>query len=110
MEVYETVAEAAEKCRDGLGPVLIEAVTFRHSGHHVNDPGNYMPEDKLAYYKARDPVERARENLLEMGELSAQDIKSIEHEIEAEFEAAVKAARAAGEVTVEQFQEFISSY
>ncbi len=32
--VYETVSDAVKKCRAGLGPILIEAVTFRHSGHH----------------------------------------------------------------------------
>ena len=108
--VYETVADAVKKCRAGLGPILIEAVTFRHSGHHVNDPGKYMPEDKLKYYKDRDPVDRARDNLINMGKMSVKDVKAIEAGIEAEFEAAVKAAEAAGEVSVEEFREFVQGY
>ncbi|MEP0519753.1 MAG: thiamine pyrophosphate-dependent dehydrogenase E1 component subunit alpha [Hyphomicrobiales bacterium] len=108
--VYETVADAVKKCRAGLGPILIEAVTFRHSGHHVNDPGKYMPEEKLTYYKDRDPVDRARANLMEMGNMSAEDVKAIEDEVEAEFAAAVVAAKEAGEVSVEEFQEFVSGY
>lgn len=108
--VYETVADAVKKCRAGLGPILIEAVTFRHSGHHVNDPGKYMPEEKLAYYKDRDPVDRARANLIEMGNMSAEYIKAIEEKIEAEFAAAVVAAKEAGEVSVEEFREFVSEY
>lgn len=108
--VYETVADAVKKCRAGLGPILIEAVTFRHSGHHVNDPGKYMPEDKLAYYKERDPVDRARDNFISMGKADAAEVEAIEADIKAEFEAAVDAAKAAGEVTVEEFREFIADY
>ena len=69
-----------------------------------------MPEDKIKYYKDRDPVDRARDNLINMGKMSAKDVKAIEAEIEAEFEAAVKAAEAAGEVTVEEFREFVADY
>ena len=108
--VYETVSDAVKKCRAGLGPILIEAVTFRHSGHHVNDPGKYMPEDKLKYYKDRDPVDRARNNLIKMGKATKKEVADIEAEIEAEFEAAVLAAKAAGEVSVEEFKEFIAEY
>ncbi|MCR9238372.1 MAG: thiamine pyrophosphate-dependent dehydrogenase E1 component subunit alpha [Alphaproteobacteria bacterium] len=108
--VYETVADAVKKCRAGLGPILIEAVTFRHSGHHVNDPGKYMPEEKLAYYKERDPVDRARDNFISMGKAAASEVEAIEADIKAEFEAAVDAAKVAGEVTVEDFQEFVADY
>lgn len=108
--VYETVADAVKKCRAGLGPILIEAVTFRHSGHHVNDPGKYMPEEQLAYYKERDPVDRARDNFISMGKADAAEVEAIEADIKAEFEAAVAAAKAAGEVTVEEFREFVADY
>jgi pyruvate dehydrogenase E1 component alpha subunit len=108
--VYETVTDAVKKCRAGLGPILIEAVTFRHGGHHVNDPGKYMPEEKLKYYKDRDPVDRARDNLIKMGKATEEEVASIEAEIQAEFEAAVLAAKAAGEVSVEEFQEFVAAY
>lgn len=108
--VYETVADAVKKCRAGLGPILIEAVTFRHSGHHVNDPGKYMPEEKLAYYKERDPVDRARDNFINMGNAATEEVEAIEADIRAEFVAAVDAAKAAGEVSVEEFREFVADY
>ena len=108
--VYETVADAVKKCRAGLGPILIEAVTFRHSGHHVNDPGKYMPAEKLKYYKDRDPVDRARNNLIQMGKMSEKDVKAIEAKIKIEFESAVNAAENAGEVSIEEFREFVKDY
>ena len=90
--------------------MLIEARTFRHMGHHVNDPGKYMPEDELAYYKERDPVDRARTALLEMGGAKAQEIAAIEAEIAAEFESAVEFSKASAEVTPEAFREFAVGY
>jgi acetoin:2,6-dichlorophenolindophenol oxidoreductase subunit alpha len=108
--VYDMALKAAETCRAGKGPVLIEARTFRHMGHHVNDPGKYMPEDKLAYYKARDPVDRARAAFMEMGVAGADEIASIEAEIAQEFEDAVAFSMASAEVTPEEFREFARDY
>ena len=101
LAVYELVRDAVAKCRTGRGPVCIEAKTYRHSGHHVNDPGKYMPEEQLAYYKARDPVDRARAALMEMGGASQSEIDAIQSAIDGEFDAAVEEARTAGEITPE---------
>lgn len=108
--VYETISDAVNKCRAGRGPFLVEAVTFRHSGHHVNDPGKYMPEEKLAYYKERDPVNRARHNLISIGGLPEQDVQTIEKNVENEFIEAVASAKAASEISIEEFHEFIDGY
>ncbi|MGE4253577.1 MAG: thiamine pyrophosphate-dependent enzyme, partial [Parvibaculaceae bacterium] len=110
LAVYHLTAEAVEKCRAGKGPILIEAKTFRHMGHHVNDPGKYMPEERLAYYKARDPVDRARAALVEMSGVSKAEIDEIEAEIAAEFADAVSFARDSREITPAEFREFIASY
>lgn len=110
LAVHDLAKKAVEMCRKGEGPVLIEAVTFRHTGHHVNDPGTYMPEDKKKYYAERDPVNRARDSLLEMTDLSEENIKAIEDSIVKEYEDAVTAAENAGEVTPEEFREFVADY
>lgn len=110
LAMYHATSDAVEKCRAGKGPILIEAVTFRHSGHHVNDPGKYMPEERLAYYKARDPVDRARDALLEITGIEASEIESMESAIQAEFEDAIEFSRNSREVTVEEYKEFIAEY
>ena len=110
LAVYELTLAAAKTCREGRGPVLIEAKTFRHMGHHVNDPGKYMPEEKLAYYKARDPVDRARADLVDMAGVSAELIAEIEAEVAAEFADAVAFSQASGEITAAQFAAFAADY
>jgi pyruvate dehydrogenase E1 component alpha subunit len=110
LAVYRMTQDAVETCRNGKGPVLIEAVTFRHMGHHVNDPGKYMPEDKLAFYKERDPVDRARSALKEMTTIANAEITAIEAEIAAEFASAVEFAVASPEVSAESFAAFAANY
>ncbi|WP_377294891.1 thiamine pyrophosphate-dependent dehydrogenase E1 component subunit alpha [Rhizobium sp. SG2393] len=108
--VHELMQDAVAKCRRGEGPIVIEARTYRHMGHHVNDPGKYMPADKLAYYKERDPVDRARNALAEMGGATAAEIEAIENEIKQEFEEAVEFSKASGEVSVAEFRQFADAY
>lgn len=110
LAVYELMQDAVRKCREGKGPILIEAKTFRHMGHHVNDPGKYMPADKLAYYKERDPVDRARNALLEMSGIDKSRVDEIENEIRKEFDDAVEFSKASREITMAEFEEFIATY
>jgi acetoin:2,6-dichlorophenolindophenol oxidoreductase subunit alpha len=108
--VYETVKKAAEKCREGKGPSFIEAVTLRHGGHHVNDPGLYVPKEKLNYYLSIDPVERGRSYLLEQGGVTERDIKKIESEVEAAMDEAIEFAATSQELTFTEFQRIVEGY
>ena len=105
LAVYEKTQEAVKTCRQGKGPVLIEAKTYRHGGHHVNDPGLYMPKERLEYYKARDPVGLGRKYLLEQGNLSEEALGSIEREVDRRMEEAVDFATNSPHPSVERFLE-----
>ncbi|MFH1966197.1 MAG: thiamine pyrophosphate-dependent dehydrogenase E1 component subunit alpha, partial [Acidobacteriota bacterium] len=108
--VYETVKRAAERCRKGNGPAVIEAVTYRHGGHHVNDPGLYMPKEKLNYYLSIDPVERGRSYLIEQGGAPEKEVKKIEFEVEAAMDDAIEYAAASEELTFSEFQQIVEGY
>lgn len=54
--VYETALGALGKAREGGGPSLIEADTYRHGGHSRADPGTYRPQREVEDWLARDPV------------------------------------------------------
>jgi TPP-dependent pyruvate/acetoin dehydrogenase alpha subunit len=54
--VYTTTKDAVDACRDGNGPVLIEAKTMRMKGHAQHDPADYVPKAMFEYWKARDPI------------------------------------------------------
>jgi pyruvate dehydrogenase E1 component alpha subunit len=65
--VYRVMMTAFDKARSGDGPSLIEAKTYRHSGHSRADPAKYRPEGELDEWKKRDPIKIYRERLLEFG-------------------------------------------
>ncbi len=76
--VYKVASEALAKARAGGGPSLIEAMTYRHSGHSRADPGKYRPEGELEKWLLRDPVVMYRERLLALGfnEPTLQDMEA----------------------------------
>jgi pyruvate dehydrogenase E1 component alpha subunit len=96
--VYLETRKAAARARKGEGPTLIEAKTYRHGGHHVNDPGLYMPEDELAEWKARDPIIVLRSHIK-----NDKKVEAIEKEIDREMEAAVEFGKSSPEPSVEEF-------
>ena len=61
--VYTTSKEAVERCRAGEGPILIEAKTMRMKGHAQHDPAEYVPQEMVEYWKARDPIIRYEQYL-----------------------------------------------
>jgi TPP-dependent pyruvate/acetoin dehydrogenase alpha subunit len=54
--VRAVVERAVGTCRDGSGPWLIEALTYRHHGHYEGDPARYRDEDELERWQERDPI------------------------------------------------------
>lgn len=105
LAVYEKAKESVQACRTGKGPVLIEAKTYRHGGHHVNDPGLYMPKDRLEYYKAKDPVKMGRKYLAEQGKCTEQEILAIEQQIDSLMDETIEFAKNSPEPSVEEFLE-----
>jgi 2-oxoisovalerate dehydrogenase E1 component len=63
LECYSAAKEAVERARNGEGPTLIEAVTFRHFGHAGHDPADYVKPDEREEWMAKDPVPRFEEFL-----------------------------------------------
>ena len=87
LAVREAAAEAVERAREGRGPTLIEAKTYRHKGHSRVDPGKYRPKEEVDAWLARDPIPRLAERL------EASAVERIDARVEAELELALSVAR-----------------
>ena len=70
--VYRVARSAVARAREGKGPSLIEAKTYRHSGHSRADPGKYRPDEEVKAWLARDPLPMYRKRLIEMGVAEAE--------------------------------------
>ena len=58
LAVYEAARSAAAECRAGQGPVLLELLTYRRTGHSRRDACHYQPKDEREEWLGRDPIER----------------------------------------------------
>jgi TPP-dependent pyruvate/acetoin dehydrogenase alpha subunit len=105
LAIYEKTKKAIEACRNGKGPVMVEAKTYRHGGHHVNDPGLYMPKDWLEYYKSRDPIDIGRKYVLEKANCTEPEVEAIEQQVRQAMEEAIEFAKNNPEPSVEKFLE-----
>ncbi len=93
--VVEVTRAAVARAARGEGPTLIEALTYRLSGHSTSDdPKAYRPEAWLEPWRRLDPVLRLRRYLDHHAGWSDARDKEIEAEIDAELRAAVAAAEA----------------
>jgi acetoin:2,6-dichlorophenolindophenol oxidoreductase subunit alpha len=64
--------EAVSRARDGGGPTLLEARTYRQCGHSRSDPATYRPAGELEQWLLRDPLSIARQRLRDAGISSEQ--------------------------------------
>ena len=65
---YAVMAEAALRAREGGGPTLIEAVTYRQGAHTTSDdPTRYRSAEELERWKALDPIPRYAAYLRHVG-------------------------------------------
>jgi acetoin:2,6-dichlorophenolindophenol oxidoreductase subunit alpha len=65
--VYEVADSLIAVARDGGGPSLLEAVTYRHGGHSRADPAKYRPASEVKDWMARDPLPAYRSVLTGRG-------------------------------------------
>lgn len=90
--VYDAVAEAVERARNGDGPSFVEAVAYRLQGHYFGDAMGYADQDELAAMRANPPFARYRRRLIDDGTATAADLDEIDGEIAAELDTAFSAA------------------
>jgi len=87
--VMEDVVGAA---RDGSGPSVVEAATYRWHGHYEGDPERYRSPDELEEWRSRDPLLVHEARLREAG-VGDDQIKGLEAATSTVLDGAVEAAR-----------------
>jgi 2-oxoisovalerate dehydrogenase E1 component len=78
----DAMRRAAEICRKGEGPVLLEFDTYRNYGHSLGDPRfEYRTKEEEAEWKALDPVATFEAQLLEAGCISAKKLADLKAKV-----------------------------
>lgn len=92
--VYKAVNDAAERARNGEGPTLIEALTYRFGPHTMSgdDPTRYRTTEEQGEWEQKDPLVRFRKYLNEKGLWSEEDENRVIEEAKAAVKEAIKKA------------------
>ena len=93
LTVYETVREAVDRARNGLGPTLVECKTYRWRTHFEGEPDTYRPPEEVAAWIKREPIAPYRRKLIEQEILSEEEACRVEESVKRELEEAVQFAR-----------------
>lgn len=91
VKVKRRIAEAVERARTTGEPTLVEVITYRFRGHSMSDPGLYRTKDEVEEWRRRDPLNRSRQRLIDLG-MSETDLQALEDDVKAEIEDSVKFA------------------
>lgn len=93
LAVYQASAEAVARARGGGGPTLIECVTYRIMMHTTaDDPKKYRSEEEVERWKARDPLIRYREYLVEKSILTTPRLLELDEEVKEAIRSAIDRA------------------
>jgi TPP-dependent pyruvate/acetoin dehydrogenase alpha subunit len=93
LAVFEAATKAVDACRHGQGPVLLELLTYRRTGHSRRDACHYQPTEERAEWAQRDPIERFGAWLCEQGLADRAALERVRARVVAAFQEAVVAAR-----------------
>ena len=78
---YAVTKKAMQAAREGQGPTLIEAFTYRMGAHTTtDDPTRYRLASELEMWKLKDPIERVRAYLARTGQADAEFFAEVDAE------------------------------
>ncbi len=96
LDVYSVTSDALARARNGQGPTLIEARTYRYLGHTSDDNDKaYRSAQEVAAWRKHDPIDRMAQMLISERVLTEKLATEIDESVTAEVALAAKEAAAA---------------
>lgn len=91
---------AIDYASSGKGPIILEASTYRYTGHSMSDPGtSYRSREEIQEVrKKRDTIAHFKEEILSAKLATADQLKKIEDEIKERVEKSMEFAKVDKEV------------
>jgi pyruvate/2-oxoglutarate/acetoin dehydrogenase E1 component/TPP-dependent pyruvate/acetoin dehydrogenase alpha subunit len=93
LAVHDATRRARDDCLGGRGPILLELLTYRRTGHSRRDACHYQATAEQEEWAARDPLERCASLLRRRGLLDESGVGRIRAQSVARFDVALGEAR-----------------
>jgi len=94
LAVHGAMQTATARARQGDGPSLIEAKTYRVAGHFYSDKEDYRDQAEVDAWRTRDPIIKFRAYLTSEGISDISELDAIDQEVKAEIGTAFEQALA----------------
>ena len=107
--IINAIQSAVDFARAGNGPSLIEAKTYRYSGHSRSDPATYRTPGELDEWKKRDPLDIAANKLILKGELNEVDLERMKSDIADRVAEAIKTVLASDGPELSTLMQHVSA-
>jgi TPP-dependent pyruvate/acetoin dehydrogenase alpha subunit len=95
--MWHAIGAATDRAREGGGPTLIDAVTYRFHGHILGEDLAYQPAEERAAAVAADPFPAYRARLISEYGISETVLDDIDRRVAAEVDDAFRYALASPE-------------
>ncbi|XP_063102811.1 pyruvate dehydrogenase E1 component subunit alpha, testis-specific form, mitochondrial [Cavia porcellus] len=101
--VREATRFAADHCRSGKGPLVMELLTYRYHGHSMSDPGiSYRSREEVQAVRSKsDPIMLLQEKMVSSDLSSVEELKEINSEVKKEVAEAVQFATSDAEPSLD---------
>ncbi len=77
LAVIDAMERKLELLRNGKGPVMLETLTYRFSGHSVSDQNAYRTKEEMDAWKEVDPLTTYPAELVKAGVLTEAEVDAI---------------------------------
>ena len=92
LAVAEAVARKKQLLEEGRGPVLMDTITYRVSGHSPSDASSYRSKEEIEMWKDADAIASYRAYLLENKVTTKGDLEAMDERIREKLKKAMRLA------------------
>lgn len=104
LAIREATRFLTKLCREGKGPFVMEAATYRYHGHSMSDPGtSYRSREEVqGVRQQRDPITSFKDKILNADLVTSEELKEIEAKVKKEVDEALKLSKSEPEPPLEE--------
>lgn len=107
LAIRSVAIEAINRARQGEGPTLIEALTYRFRGHSLADPDELRSTQEKEAWIARDPIKTLHKYIIDNKISSEQDLKNIKEKVKNIVDDSVEFAINSPEPSVDDLHKYL---
>nr|ARW64166.1 pyruvate dehydrogenase E1 component alpha subunit [Chondria sp. (in: red algae)] len=107
LAVRSVTQTAIKRARAGLGPTLIEALTYRFRGHSLADPDELRSYQEKSAWIARDPIKRIKNYILDHDISTSKNLENIELKVKQTIDDSVSFALSSPEPSINDLKKYL---